>query len=381
MEDTTPISEIYDIFEEKMGLSPWVNETDIQPINVAEECGRISNSTPVVQSYMLAHSLFGDPRTLKRLSAFFLESSGNVVDNTHPFDVIQIMLQLLVCSRINMEVVGDIIHYRDSAVLYPWGTTHLRQILHFPVKLLDIRGKEAIGALLAKRHFTQTKVDTSTNSLYVSTFLYNRNIQRVYDHWKPIIVALFLWLVKDDLDHISPIRDVREEFNKLITLICRHGLSEPPEEEKKLKSNGFFTFTIPPQDGEKEPTTMELPEKPSPNVPNTLGNYEIILPWETTKKVPKDYGNITIRRMYGDDARLLSYCWEMALTRDYDTLFEDVFTLLVGKIYPRALTFRVGPPPEHLSEEKRAIEEEMEEKEEKKKEIYGEYPGEVFYYY
>jgi len=385
MVDTTPIRDVYDKMEESMDLSIWEGEHQMQSTRIAKECGIVSNSSPDRQTYVLAHCLFGDPKTMRILPAFFLQASGNVVDNTHPFDTIQIMLHLMISSKITLEIKGERSYYRDSAVIYPWGTSHLRQILHFPVRRLDIRGKEACATLLAHGAFTQTSVDTSTNSITNYIFLYNEYIQTVYDHWKPLLISLFLWFLKDDIEYISELRDVRKEIDQLFTLMCEHGFSEPPPEEGPLKSNGYFTFRVPKDKEGKEMKEIRLPEKASPSVPAIKGNYDVVFPWQNDslekKKSRSSSGTITIRRLYGKDARLLFDCWNLAKTCTFSSLFEGLTVLLSAKIYPRALTFRFGDPQPEFEREVKCKEEEMEDEEEKKKDQTGDYPGEIFYHY
>lgn len=382
--------------EETLNLSIWDGEHQIPTTRISKECGIISNSAPDIQSYVLSHCLFGDPKTIKVLPSFFFQATGNVVDNTHPFDIIQTALHLMICGNITMEIKGERSYYRDSCVLYPWGTTHLRQILHFPLKRLDIRGKEACGALLANGHFSQTSVDTSTNSITNHSFLHNAYIQKVYDHWKPLIVSLFLWAMKDDVNYIAPIRDIRKEIDQLMMLMCNHGMKEPPPNDKKLTSNGFFTYKVPREDdydddhdkyikkGREKMKTIHLPEKMAPDVPFTLGNYDVRLPWQSESSHitnEKDCGQITVRRLYGENATFLLNCWNLVKSSTFKDIFEGLFALLCGKIYPRALTFRVGSPPPSLLGKAKQIEMEMEEEEERNKEAIGEYPGEIFYHY
>lgn len=384
MVDTTPIRDIYDIMEEKMDLSIWVGEQELPPIRVSKECAIIGNAPPNIQSYIFAHCLFGDPRNINILPMFFLQASGNVIDNTHPFDVIQTMLHLMVCSDITLEIKGERSHYRDSCIIYPWGSSHLRQILHFPVKRLDVRGKEACASLLAHGYFTQTSIDTGTNSVTNHTFIYNEYIQRIYNHWKPLIITLFLWRILDDVHYISSIRDVSPELSQLIHHICKHGLSPPDS-----KSNGFFSYKVPNES--KESTTLEeirLPETPPPDVPNISGNYDILLPWaprsmgkESRDSLANKTGQISIRRMYGKNALLLSRCWDIATTHTFKDIFEGLFTLLSGRIYTRAFTYRLGAPPPEYKEEVERIEREIHKAKERSKDFSGDYPGEVLYHY
>jgi len=385
MVDTTPIREIYDIMEEKMNLSIWAGEKELPPIRVSRECAIIGSAPPNIQSYVFSHCLFGDPSTINILPMFFLQASGNVIDNTHPFDVIQTMLHLMVCGSITLEIKGERSQYRDSCIIYPWGSTHLRQILHFPVKRLDVRGKEACGALLAHGYFTQTSIDTGTNSITNHSFMYNEYIQRIYDHWKPLNITLFLWRILDDVEYISSIRDVKPELTQLIHLMCKHGLPSP-----ESTSNGFFTYRVPTSDGEDSTSLEEihLPETLPPDVSRIAGNYDVVLPRvqrsvrSGRETIPKNKtGDISIKRMYGDDALLLSDCWDMATTHTFKDIFEGLFTLLSGRIYTRAFTYRLGPPPLEYKEEAENIEQERQKAEERKKDFSGDYPGEILYHY
>ncbi len=377
------IRDIYDKMENDLELSLWAGEQDLPPKRVSRECTIVSNSDPNIQSYILAHYMFGDPKSILAFSMFCLQASGNVVDNTHPFDVLQTMIHLLVFGNITLEVKGEISHFRDTCILYPWGTTHLRKLLHFPIRRLDTRGKQACASLLSARIFAHTNKDTSTNSVSANVFSFNEYVQKVYDHWKPLHIALFLWRVMDDVKYISKIRDLSGDISKMIELMCRHGLSQPPS---PLKSNGFFHYRIPGEDGliAKE---FDLLERIAPDIPHVSANYNVILPWSSShdhhkkSKSSQTFEKITIRRLYGNNARLLSDCWHMVLNHSFQEIVEYLFTLLAGKIYPRAFTFRIGPPPPELSHQAKRLQIERLLKEEKKKEFTGEYSAETFYHY
>ena len=163
--------------------------------------------------------------------------------------------------------------------------------------------------------------------------------------------------------------------------MCKHDIPAP-----EASSNGFFTHKIPVKVEDRlEWKEIHLPERPPPDVPRISGNYDVVLPYATrsgVKSTPKDKpGNISIRRMYGKDARLLSTCWDIATTHTFNEIFEKIFTLLSGKIYTRAFTYRLGPPPPEYEEEASRIETKRKKAEERRKDFCGDYPGEMFYHY
>ena len=381
MVDTTPIKTVYNILEEDLGISIWTSESRLKTTRVSKECTFIHSSDFRAQTYVLGHFLFGDLRTSKNLPLYFLQASGNVVDDTHPFDIIQTMLHLMTCANLNLEIMGEPSVFRDSGSLYLWGTDHHKQIMHYPIKLLDVRAKEVCSSLIANGKFNSNSVDTLTNSLIIHQFEMNEQLQLVYNHWKPLILSLFLWHLRNDINHIKKYRDVTREIEQMIHLMCRHGLEKPLDDDgEKYSSNGFFSHKL-PGENEKDPMyQLSVRKRFPPEIPKIEGNYDIVVNGKRLSRKRKS-PNISIRRIYGLEAHILSSCWDISKETSVKDLVYRVYPLLVGHIYPRAFTFRLGKHPPELEEEAKKAEMEMLRKQERLMENVGLFRGEIYYPY
>lgn len=328
----TSVSEtlyLYNEMEKDLGISLWDGEEDLPPFKLGKENSVILNCDTRLKACILGHFLFGDTPTITRFVQLVLQHTGNVRDCTHPFDIIQKVLHIIVCGDITLDLEGSWSTYRESCIVHPWGTKHLRKLLCFPARMMDVRAKQAIASLISKSAWRHSYVEMVTNCTRAELFIHNHEVHAIYKHWKPLFVTLFLYHVLEHINHIKELRDVTKEFDMMISFICCKDVNVYPKDKE---SNGYISH-------EGKASAFHIDEvyaNYNINTPNT-SNIDVLKSEDSAAKNKNDF---EIERMSVENAGFLWNCYSLAKTYPLAEIYKQLGGLLVAKLYPRAFSYR-----------------------------------------
>ena len=287
----------YKIIENTLGITLW--ESDLDATIQGEECSKLVICNPVYSTLVLAHFIFGDPSNWRKLTHYFLQGTASVVDGTHPFETLQVVLVTMIAGRISMEIEGSWSKTRESAFLFPWGSRHIKHCLSVPVGLLDTRAKECIASLILRGIWSNTSMCPHTNCTKADAFLYDDQFNTIYSHWRPMYVSLLLHHALHEMKLLKEEEevDVTKEFDKLIQEMCRN--ANITKEDKPL----------------------------------VIRQSRLKYSHVSRSKPP----TFSVQVLDKESAKLLLYCYTIAKTMKEKDIVTELGGLLISQLYPTCI--------------------------------------------
>jgi len=313
----------YKVLEDIVGLTLW--ESNLDARIQGEDCSKLATGNPVYTSLALSHFMFGDPFNWRKLSHYFLQATGAVIDGTHAFETLHTILLIMVESNTALEIEGNWSLHRESCILFPWGTgPHIRRCLSVPVRLLDVRAKECVASLIARGGWSHSSVCPLKNITKASAFLYEEPFGVVFKFWSTMYITLFIHYTLREMKLLSVELDVRPDFEALINEMCS-ALYKSPDR------NRFYSDMILPGDGRSTTKTFRTSSRDDSSIviQPTLPKYSHV-----PRPRPPTF---TIQTLTKPGAQLLRKCYRMAKKMKEKDILQKLGGLLLSNLYPESM--------------------------------------------
>jgi hypothetical protein len=118
------------------------------------------------------------------------------------FFLITSTLGTLLTGKANLSVRISPSWIRDAGFVCPWGATTNGHLM-MPIKMMDIRAKQALAALLAGGHFTNAKESVLTRIPIADGFAWNDVIQGILSKWRALVITAFIRICLDTAEEIE----------------------------------------------------------------------------------------------------------------------------------------------------------------------------------
>lgn len=165
------------------------------------------------------------------------------------FFLITSTLGTLLTGKANLSIRISPSWIRDTGFVCPWGATTNGHLM-VPIKMLDIRAKQALAALLAGGHFTNAKESVLTRIPIADGFAWNDVVQGIISKWRALVITAFIRVCLDTAESIEG----RKAAEAVLVRSAQHLVRVFPECAKLLQQ----CWNLAAQPSDKTPSDKML---------------------------------------------------------------------------------------------------------------------------